>query len=101
MSNRKDGIEQNALVQSLRDKLFQIEVMATSILFDCLDVRDYFNGFKKGEEMDKQIKKVQKSIEKSEKSLDKGEKQTKKLLKMDKAFDKKLAKCGIKEGKKK
>ena len=36
--------------------------------------------------MDKQIKKVKRD-------LDKGEKDTKKLLKMDKKFDRKLDKC--------
>ena len=42
--------------------------------------------------MDKQINKVKKS-------LDKGEKDVKKLLKMDKSFDKKLKKCKIKGAK--
>ena len=41
--------------------------------------------------MDRQIKKIEKDIKTSDKK--KGEKDVKKLLKMDKKFDKKLAKC--------
>lgn len=47
--------------------------------------------------MDKQINKVKKDIESGNKK--KGEKDTKKLLKMDKKFDKKLEKCGMMEKK--
>jgi hypothetical protein len=43
--------------------------------------------------MDKQIHKI-------EKDLKKGTRDTKKLLQMDKKFDKKLEKCGITEKKK-
>lgn len=45
-----------------------------------------------GVKMDKQIKKVKKS-------LDKGEKDTKKLLKMDKKYDRELDKCREMKGK--
>ena len=44
--------------------------------------------------MDKQIHKIAKDLKK-------GQKDTKKLLKMDKTFDKKLAKAGIAEKKSK
>jgi len=53
----------------------------------CVDTKN------KGCCMDKQIKKVQKDVGKAEKNLKKGDKDTKTLLKMDKAFDKKIAKC--------
>lgn len=49
--------------------------------------------------MDKQINKVKKDIEKGDKK--KGKKDVKKLLKMDKTFDAKLEKCGVKMDKKK
>lgn len=43
--------------------------------------------------MDRQIKKVEKDIKVGDKQ--KGEKDVKKLLKMDKKFDKKLGKCDM------
>lgn len=44
--------------------------------------------------MDRQIKKVQRDIKQG--NQPKGEKDVKKLLKMDKKFDKKLDKCDMK-----
>ncbi len=44
--------------------------------------------------MDKQIKKIEKDIKSNKKA--KGEKDVKKLLAMDKKFDAKLKKCGMK-----
>lgn len=43
--------------------------------------------------MDRKIKKVEKDIKHGEKK--KGQKDVKKLLKMDKKFDKKLSKCDM------
>ncbi len=60
-------------------------------LFHALEMNKYFKWTK---HMDKQINKVKKDIKKGDK--EKGLKDTKKLLKMDKKFDKKLEKCGYK-----